>query len=437
MNILTKRKKWYTLYGHLLSFTRLMTAFYKVQANDGAPGIDGQTIEDFQDNLTENIEEIKQELKDKTYKPKPVRRKYIDKGNGEKRPLGIPTVKDRIVQQVLKGVMEPIFEEDFLDCSYGFRPEKSAHMAVEQVKQILEEGHVWVIDADIKSYFDNIDHELLIEAVAERISDGSILNLIRMFLESGVMEDGRWIETPSGAPQGGVVSPLLANIYLHKFDKEMIDRGHKIVRYADDWIILKKTMMSARRVMDNAEKYLGETLKLKMHPKKSKLVDARQEPFQFLGFYFRIYEKKGDNDDAVIFGPSYKSIDKFKDKIREITRRNQTTTASSVITRLNRVLRGWGNYFGIGMVKSLFRKFDRWIRRRVRMVQMRSWKKPDKLLSLLKRKGWEGAFRRISMRSWKNSACQMVHFAMDNEWFRQKGWFGLTDIHRKLLSKRG
>ena len=434
---MTKRKKWYTLYGHLLSFNRLMTAFHKVKENDGAPGVDGQTIQDFGDNLTGNIEEIKEELKNKTYQPKPVRRKYIDKGNGEKRPLGIPTVKDRIVQQVLKDVMEPIFEEEFLDCSYGFRPDKSAHMAVEQVRDLLEEGYVWVIDADIKSYFDNIDHELLIDAVAERISDGSILNLIRMFLESGVMEDGRWLETTSGTPQGGVVSPLLANIYLHKFDKEMVDRGHKIVRYADDWIILKKTMMAARRVMKNTKEYLDEELKLKMHPKKSKLVDARQEPFHFLGFYFRIYNNKDNGQGNVVFGPSFKSIDEFKDKIRKSTRRNQTTTAEFVIGGLKSVLRGWANYFGIGMVNSLFKKLDRWIRRRVRMVQMRSWKTPDKLLAILKSKGWKGEFKRISMNSWKNSACRIIHFVMDNEWFRQKGWIGLVDVRNKLLSRKG
>ena len=436
---MSKRKKWYTLYGHLLSFNRLRGAFLKVQANDGAPGIDGQTIKDFGENLEENIEEIKQELQDKTYQPQPVKRVYIDKGNGEKRPLGIPTVKDRVVQQTLKDVMEPIFEDDFLDCSYGFRPEKSAHMAIERVKELLEEGYVWVLDADIKSYFDNINHEKLIDSVAERISDGSILKLIRKFLESGVMEKGRWIETDKGTPQGGVFSPLLANIYLHKFDKEMVDRGHKIVRYADDWIILKKSMMSVRRVKENAEKFLDEKLELKMHPKKTKLVDARQEAFQFLGFYFRIYDNSQGNKDEmnVVYGPSYKSIDKFKDKVREITVRNNTTSAEYVISKLVRVLRGWGNYFGIGMVNSLFRKLDGWIRRRVRMVQLRSWKTPEKLLKILKSKGWEGQFKKISMSSWKNSSCQIAHYIMDNEWFKENGWFGLEDTRKKLLSDNG
>ncbi len=436
---MAKRDKWYTLYGHLLSFTRLNTAFYKVWENGGAPGVDGQTLEEFHEDLTANLEEIKRELKDKTYEPDPVRRVYIDKGNGEKRPLGIPTVKDRIVQQVLKDVMEPIFEEDFLECSYGFRPEKSAHMAIKKVEEHLQDGYVWVIDADIKSYFDTIDHELLINAVAERISDGSILNLIRMFLKSGIMEDGRWHKTETGTPQGGVASPLLANIFLHKFDKEMTERGHKLVRYADDWIILKKSRLSAQRVMNSASKYLEEELKLKMHPRKSKLVDSRQEAFQFLGFYFRVYEGKGQGGSGakVIFGPSFKSINKFKDKVREITRRNQTTTAEFVIQELKKKLRGWGNYFGIGYVKGLFAKLDSWIRRRIRMVQLRSWKKPDKLLSILKDKEWKGEFKRIDMSSWRNSTCQIVHYVMDKDWFCQKGWLGLTDIRRKLLSENG
>lgn len=428
------RDKWYTLYGHLLSFNRLKEAFRKVKKNGGAPGTDGQTIAKFEENLIENLEEIKEELQEKTYHPSPVKRVYIDKGNGEKRPLGIPTVRDRVVQQVLKDVIEPIFEPIFLECSYGFRPDMSAHMAIKQVGEYLKEGYVWVVDADIKSYFDTIDHKLLIDAVAEKISDGSILDLIEMFLESEI-KDGEGLTIPEmGTPQGGVVSPLLANIYLHKFDKEMTKRGHKLVRYADDWIILKRTMMAGRRIMSGAKAYLKEELKLKMHPKKSKLIDARKEPFEFLGYYFRIYEDKGQGKDNVIFGPTYKSIDKFKDKIREITRRNQTTSAKEVIARLKPKLRGWANYFGIGYVKSLFRKLDSWIKRRIRMIQLRSWKNPGKLVAILKNKGWKGKLKRISMTSWKNSRCQIAHFVMDNEWFQDNGWVSLTDVRQKIMS---
>jgi len=431
------RDKWYTLYGHLLSFNRLKKAFRKVKKNGGAPGTDGQTIAQFDDDIIENLEEIKEELQEKSYHPSPVKRVYIDKGNGEKRPLGIPTVKDRVVQQVLKDVIEPIFEPIFLECSYGFRPEMSAHMAIKQVKEYLKEGYVWVVDADIKSYFDTINHKLLIDAVAEKISDGSILNLIGMFLESEI-KDGEGLTIPEmGTPQGGVISPLLANIYLHKFDKEMTERGHKLVRYADDWIILKRTMLAGRRIMSGAKAYLQEELKLKMHPKKSKLIDARKESFEFLGYYFRIYEDKGQGKDNVIFGPSYKSIDKFKDKIREITRRNQTTSAKAIIDRLKPKLRGWGNYFGIGWVKSLFRKLDSWIKRRIRMIQLRSWKNPGKLVAILKNKGWKGKIKRISMTSWKNSSCQIVHFIMDNEWFQDNGWVSLTDVRQKIMSQNG
>lgn len=428
------RDKWYTLYGHLLSFNRLKEAFRKVKKNGGAPGTDGQTIAEFEENLIENLEEIKEELKEKNYQPSPVKRVYIDKGNGEKRPLGIPTVKDRVVQQVLKEVIEPVFEPEFLDCSYGFRPDKSAHMAIKKVEEYLKDGNVWVVDADIKSYFDTIDHKLLIDAVADKISDGSILNLIGLFLEAEI-KDGEGLVIPEmGTPQGGVISPLLANIYLHEFDKEMTERGHKLVRYADDWIILKRTMMAGRRIMSGAKEFLKEELELKMHPKKSKLIDARQESFEFLGYYFRVYGNNGQGEGNVIFGPSHKSIDKFKEKIREITRRNQTTTAKRVITSLRPKLRGWANYFGIGYVKSLFENLDGWIRRRIRMIQLRSWKNPGKLIAILKSKGWKGELKRISMTSWKNSSCQMAHFAMNNEWFRNNGWLGLTDVRQKIMS---
>lgn len=333
--------------------------------------------------------------------------------------------------------MKPIYEEEFLDCSYGFRPDKSAHMAVEKVVEYLEEGNVWVVDADIKSYFDTIDHELLIDTVAKKISDGSILNLIRQFLTTGIMEEGRWIKTEEGTPQGGVISPILANIYLHRFDKIMTERGHKLVRYADDWIILKKSLNSAQNSMGKAKEYLEEELKLKVHPDKTKLVDARQEAFQFLGLYFKVVNDRNGPNIKAIFGPSYKSIKKFKEKVKEITRRNQTTSAEVVIAELNKKLTGWGNYFGIGYVKRLLEKLDGWMRRRIRMVQMRSWRTPNKLLAILEKKGIKGNFKKIPMTSWKNSACQMAHLAMDLEWFNQRGWRGLIDIRNKLLSEKG
>lgn len=236
-----KKRKWYSLIDKVWKRENLQTAWKQVRANRGAGGIDGVTIKDFGKQSEANLEQLAVKLKGKTYKPAPVLRVEIEKDGGGMRPLGIPTIRDRIVQQSLRNVIEPIFEEKFMDCSFGFRPNRSAHMAIDRIKLLLEAGNVWVVDADLKSYFDSIPHGKLIDQVAEEISDGAILKLIRSFLEAGVMDGGTYRLTEEGTPQGGVVSPLLANIYLHPFDEEMTKRGHWLVRYADDCAPRRRT----------------------------------------------------------------------------------------------------------------------------------------------------------------------------------------------------
>ena len=282
------KQKWYSLIDKVNRVDNLETAWKQVRANRGAAGVDGETIKDFGKDVEGNLAKLTGELREKSYKPQPVRRVDIPKdNNGGVRPLGVPTVRDRVVQQSARNVLEPIFEPKFLDCSFGFRPGRSAHMAINRIKQYLELGYVWVVDADIKGYFDNITQEKLIDEVAKEVSDGSMLKLIRSFLQSGVLIDGVYEETAKGTPQGGVISPLLANIYLHPFDEEMTARGYRLIRYADDWVILCRTEKSAQKALNGARKILEGQLGLTLHPEKTKIIDARQG-FNFLGYHFKV-----------------------------------------------------------------------------------------------------------------------------------------------------
>ncbi|WP_045522570.1 group II intron reverse transcriptase/maturase, partial [Neobacillus niacini] len=229
-----KKRKWYSLIDKLWDYQNLEQAFYDVKRNRGAHGVDKVTIKDYEIELEHNLRVLQESLRTKTYRAKPVRRVFIPKADGSKRPLGIPTVVDRIVQAATKRILEPIFEQKFLDCSFGFRPNRSAHMAIDKIRQDLRDGYTYVIDADIKTYFDSIPHDKLLELIKEEIVDGSVLALIVQFLKSGILENGIFYENEKGSPQGGVISPLLANIYLHPLDEKMTERGHRITRFADD-----------------------------------------------------------------------------------------------------------------------------------------------------------------------------------------------------------
>ncbi|TDX42957.1 group II intron reverse transcriptase/maturase [Orenia marismortui] len=349
-------RTYYTLKNIILDKFRMNYAAQQVLSNGGCSGIDGEDIEKFRDNYKLNMRELHRQMKENRYNPSPVMRTYIPKSNGKKRPLGIPTVKDRVAQATVKQVMEIIFERVFCDCSYGFRPKRSAHDAIDKIEEYKNQGYKWVVDADIKSYFDNIDHDLLMDFVAEHISDGWVLGLIRSWLTAGIMNSNRLEKTEKGTPQGGVISPLLANIYLHQFDKEMTDRGYKLVRYADDFVVLTKSKRKAKRALVVVREIIEEKLKLKLHPEKTVITNFGKG-FVFLGYEFVAWSYKR---------PRKKAIDKFKDKIRNITRRNRPFPVEFIIGELNPVLRGWANYFKFGNVKRLFRKLDSWIRMRIR-----------------------------------------------------------------------
>ena len=425
----TKKRKWYSLIDKIWAMPNLEEAFKEVKANRGAPGVDKVTIKAFESNLENNLRALQTALQTKTYTPKPVRRKYIDKNDGSKRPLGIPTVGDRVVQAATKRILEPIFDVKFCERSYGFRPGRSAHMALEMIRQDLMEGYRYVIDADLKSYFDTIPHDRLLDMVREEVVDGSVLRLLESFLKAGVLDEGVVHASEVGSPQGGVISPILANIYLHPLDQLMEERGHRMTRYADDFVICCRSRRGAERVLRQITKLLEVEMGLKIHPEKTRIVNHQEESFVFLGHVFKPGQR---------MTPSAKAMKKFKERTKEITRRNQTVDVRVLVKKfLNPYLRGWGNYFAVGDVKGLFGRLMSWIRRRLRMVQMRSWRKPRKLLREMRKRGWKGQLTSIRMTAWRNSNCQHAHYAMPNQWFEELGLCNLVDIYNERHPQRG
>lgn len=425
-----EERKWYSLIDKIWAKPNLEEAFKEVKRNRGAAGIDRMTIKAFELQLEHRLEVLQQTLKNKAYRPKPVRRVYIPKADGTQRPLGIPTVGDRVVQAAARRILEPIFEAKFMDCSYGFRPERSAHQALANIRKDLEDGYRYVIDADLKSYFDTIPHEKLIGMVKETVVDGSVLRLLEKFLQAGVMEGGSFHINERGTPQGGVISPLLANIYLHPLDKTMMERGHRLTRYADDFVICCQTQKGAERVLKSVIQLLESEMGLKVHPEKTKIVNSKRESFVFLGHEFRPGKR---------MVPSEKAMKKFKERIKAITRRNQTVNVQELVKKmLNPYLRGWGNYFGTGDVGSRFRHLDAWIRRRLRSVQLRSWRKVRKLHREMRRRGWDNKeMPGLRMTAWRSSHSTYAQYAMPNKWFEEIGLSSLHVIYKEIHPQRG
>lgn len=416
-------KKYYSLIDKIYNKDNILEAFKHVKKNKGAPGIDGETVEYFASLIDDKINEIHCELKDGNYKPSPVRRTYIDKDDGTKRPLGIPTVKDRVVQQAVRNIIEPIFEPNFHPSSYGYRPNRSCQMAVAKAERFLNKwGLEYVVDMDLSKCFDTLNHELIIESVNEKISDGKVLKLIKKFLESGVLEDGAFEETPIGSPQGGVISPLLMNIYLDKFDKQMMTKSIRIVRYADDILVFAKSKSEAGRYKVIATKILQKELKLTVNQEKTHISNIN-DGVPYVGFiikrnYISIHPKR---------------IKKFKDKIRELIPRTSGLNVETIVKRLNPVIRGWCNYFRIANCKELFRRIASWIRRRLRMKKMKEWKSYKSLHKALRRNGYKGNFKKISMSRWRNSASPLLSMALPNSWFDEIKLFDISKVETKVL----
>jgi len=353
--------KAHSLIDKVYSWDNLWSAWRRVRANKGVHGLDRVTIRAYEQDVETHLRELQRKLMEDRYEPLPVRRVYIPKASNPKqmRPLGIPTVTDRVCQQAVYQVLCPIFDPHFSARSYGFRPGRNAHRAIAAAFLDAEEGYHSVVDADISSFFDQLDHEVVMSQVCTRVADGRVLRLIEAFLKAGVSEDGIISVPTKGSPQGGVISPLLANIVLDVFDKAIEAKGWRHVRYADDFVILTRSPEEAAQALAYAKEVLGN-LKLSLHEEKTRLTDFCKG-FEFLGFHFRSFR----------LGIRAKSLERFKDRVRFVTRRNQGRNVEAVLADLNPITRGYANYFGVAEVASAFRKLDKWLRMRVRSFRLK------------------------------------------------------------------
>ena len=350
--------KWHSLIDKVYALSNLRKAFDRVKAHGGAAGVDHVTVQEFERRLEANLEKLARELRERTYRPQGIRRQWIAKlGSKEKRPLGIPTVRDRVVQTALRAVLEPIFERDFAAQSYGFRPGRGCKEALRRVDGLLKSGYDWVVDADLKSYFDTIPHAPLLARVKEKVSDSRVLELLAAFLTQRVMETAEGWTPEEGTPQGAVISPLLSNLYLDPLDQQMARRGFEMVRYADDFVILCRSEADARAALAEVQAWTASA-GLRLHPTKTRIVDARLPGgFDFLGYHFEAGRR----------WPRTKSLKKLKDTIREHTRRTQGQSLPDILTKLNRRLRGWFEYFQHSH-RFTFERLDHWVRMRLRSI---------------------------------------------------------------------
>lgn len=363
----------------ILRDENLDEAIKRVKSNKGVAGVDKMTVDEIDEYFKANKETIKKQILEKKYKPQPVKRVYISKPNGKKRPLGIPTVVDRVIQQAVAQELSRIYDETFSDNSFGFRPHRSAQNAMMRTLDYLNEGYEWVIDLDIEAYFDTVNHDKLISILRERVFDSATLHLIRKFLQAGIMENGFVKANAIGMPQGGPLSPILSNIYLDKFDKELEARGLHFVRYADDCNIFVKSEMAANRVMKSVTSWLERKLFLKVSATKTKVV--RPSDSNFLGFTYW----KGTTKWKC--KPNDKSKKRLYEKCRKelIRKKCVAQTNAKTFTRINQLVRGWINYFRIGAMKVFMDKFGQWLRHKIRVILVKQWKKPERIYKNLQK----------------------------------------------------
>ena len=386
---------WFRLVDKVYALRNLQAAWAKVRVNAGAAGVDRQSVEDFDKDVDYQVQKLHEQLRDGNYEPQPVRRAWIDKpGSTEQRPLGIPAVRDRVVQTALRHVLEPIWEAEFAEQSYGFRPGRGCRDALRRVDELLRAGYTWVVDADLKSYFDTIPHDQLMAEVRQRVADGRVLALVQAYLKAEVLDGLASWQPDKGSPQGAVISPLLSNIYLDAVDHAMAQAGFQMVRYADDFVILCRTQGEAEQALA-CVRQLVEARGLTLHPTKTRLVDASQAGgFDFLGYHF----------ERDMHWPRRKSLDKLKDTIRERTKRTNGLSLQVIIAGVNSVLRGWFGYFKHSHWTT-FRSLDSWVRMRLRSI-------------LRRRQGRRGRGRGRDHHRWPN-----VYFA-------EMGLYDLTTAHQ-------
>jgi RNA-directed DNA polymerase len=398
---------WYSLWDKVLQSGNMDQAVLKVILNGGSAGVDGQTTGQFEQAWAREREHLQQELREGRYRPQPARRVWIPKlGSAELRPLGIPVVRDRVVQTALRAVLEPIFERDFAEQSYGFRPGRGSLQALGRVEKLLEEGNTWIVDADLKACFDTIPHQPLLSAIAQRVADGKVLELIERYLNAGVMAGAQdWQPTERGTPQGAVISPLLANIYLNPLDHLMAQRGWEMVRYADDFVVCARTEADARAALTEISGWVQKA-GLILHPQKTKIVNAAEKGgFDFLGYHFEQYRDGGGKK-----WPRAKSQLKLRERLRSQLPRGRSGAIPEIIHELNPILRGWYGYFKYSLSTAMVR-VDEWVRERIRHILRRRHK----------RRG-------------------MVHARERNEyptaWFAAHGLFSLKEAQARWLQSQ-
>jgi RNA-directed DNA polymerase len=393
-----KGEKWFRLNDKVFAERNLWAAFQQVARKKGAAGVDHQTTQDFERRLPDVVWELSDALKNGTFCPQAIRRVHIPKpGTKETRPLGIPTVRDRIVQAAIVNVIEPIFERDFAEHSYGFRPGRGCKDALRRVDALLRQGYVYVVDADLKGYFDSIPHDQLMARLETKIADGPLLRLIESFLKADILDEASQWTPQEGAPQGAVLSPLLSNVYLDPLDHLVADQGFEMVRYADDFVILCRTGEEAQRALEIVGQWVAEQ-GLMLHPTKTRIVDSRTELFDFLGYSFR----------AQKHWPRKKSLQKLKDTIRQKTPRTSGKSLQFTVNDVNRTLKGWYAYFQHSSFHNVFTDLDRWIRMRLRSI-------------LRKRSHRRGRGRGLDHHRWKNF------------FFAEHGLFSLAVAHDKVV----
>lgn len=404
-------------------------AMRRVRENRGAPGVDGMTVDELQGNLGQVWPDLKQALLEGTYKPQPVRRVEIPKPDGGKRQLGVPTAVDRLIQQAILQVLTPLYEPTFSEWSYGFRPKRSAHQAVKQAQEHIANGNEWVVDIDLEAFFDRVNHDVLMGRLARKIGDKRLLLLIRRYLQAGIMVNGVVIDREEGTPQGGPLSPLLANVLLDELDRELERRGHKFCRYADDCNIYVRSQRAGERVMESVSRFLGKRLRLKVNRAKSKV--GRGSERDFLGFLML-----GGSERQLRIAPD--RLKRFKDAVRRITGRHRGVSLGQVLEELRRYTVGWLGYYWVTRTPSLWKNLDGWTRRRIRCFIWIQWKTAKNQTRQLLAAGVRPALAQglpYAGGSWRVAATTGVQFALSNAKLRALGYHSLHERYEALASR--
>lgn len=412
----------------ILSPANLNEAYLRVKRNKGAGGVDRMEVESLKDYLVTHKDELLKSILDGKYRPNPVRRVEIPKDNGKKRQLGIPTVVDRVIQQAIAQVLSRIFESQFSNNSYGFRPKRNAHQALRQCQRYITEGYIYAVDMDLEKFFDTVNQSKLVEVLSKTIKDGRIISLIHKYLNAGVIVRNRFEQTKVGMPQGGPLSPLLSNIMLNELDKELEKRGHRFIRYADDAVILCKSKRAANRTLRNILPYIEKKLFLKVN--KEKTTVAHISKIKFLGYSF--YRTKGEG----LLRVHPQSVSKMRAKIRELTSRSNGWGNERRKERLRQYIIGWINYFKLAKMKNLLIRIDEWYRRRLRMIIWKQWKQIRTRLANLLRlgikryKAWEYANTRKGY--WCSALSPILTTSITNKRLKEAGYIFLSNYYRKV-----